>query len=57
MLVMGELARQPLEPDADADESWAAEIERRRQRALAGTAETIAWDIARAKIEADLRRP
>jgi putative addiction module component (TIGR02574 family) len=43
-------------PDADAEEAWAAEIERRRQQALHGTAETIDWDIARARIEADLRR-
>ena len=44
------------EPDADAAAAWAAEIERRRQLALQATAESIDWELARARIEVDLRR-
>jgi hypothetical protein len=45
------------QPDADAEAAWVAEIEHRRQQALAGQAATIDWDVAGARLEAGLRRP
>ena len=44
------------EPDVDADAAWAAEIERRARRALAGESQGTDWSIVRARIEAGLRR-
>lgn len=37
--------------DADAEAAWAAEIERRVQAIKAGTAQTIPWEEARARIQ------
>jgi Putative addiction module component len=43
-------------PDADADEAWAVEIERRAKRALSGESKGRDWDVVRAELEAKLRR-
>ena len=42
------------EPDADAEEAWAAEIERRARRAIAGESQGTDWETVRARIEAKL---
>jgi putative addiction module component (TIGR02574 family) len=44
------------EPDADAEQAWAAEIERRAHRALSGESEGTDWETVRARIEAKLPR-
>jgi putative addiction module component (TIGR02574 family) len=44
------------EPDADADAAWAAEIDRRARRALAGQSQGRAWEDVRRDIEAKLRK-
>ena len=44
------------EPDADAQTAWAAEIERRARRAIAGESRGVAWPAVRARIERSLRR-
>jgi hypothetical protein len=42
--------------DADAEEAWAAEIERRARQALANPEGGEDWSAARAEIESKLRR-
>lgn len=39
------------EPDVDAQAAWAAEIERRAQRALAGESPGTDWQVVRKRIE------
>ena len=43
--------------DADAEDAWVAEIERRARRALADSDGGEDWSTARAEIESKLRRP
>ena len=43
--------------DADAEDAWVAEIERRARRVLADPDGGEDWSAARAEIEAKLRRP
>jgi hypothetical protein len=43
--------------DADAEEAWVAEIERRARRVLADPNGGEDWSAARAEIESKLRRP
>jgi len=43
--------------DADAEEAWVAEIERRARRALSDPDGGEDWSAARAEIESKLRRP
>lgn len=43
--------------DADADDAWVAEIERRARRVLADSDGGEDWSAARAEIESKLRRP
>jgi putative addiction module component (TIGR02574 family) len=46
------------EPDvADVEAAWAAEIETRARRALAGDSLGIPWEDVRRRAEADLRKP
>ena len=46
------------EPDvADVEAAWAAEIETRARRALAGNSSGIPWEDVRRRAEADLRKP
>lgn len=40
------------EPDADAEELWAAEIDRRSAEVAAGTAETVTVDEYRTRVQA-----
>jgi putative addiction module component (TIGR02574 family) len=40
------------EADADADDAWRAEIERRVRRTLAGEASYSSWDEVRARLSA-----
>jgi putative addiction module component (TIGR02574 family) len=42
--------------DTDHDEAWAAEIEKRARRAVAGDSAGRPWGEVRAEIEAQLRR-
>lgn len=42
------------EPDADAEAAWAAEIERREARAVAGESNGQSWDEALRRIEENL---
>ena len=42
------------EPDEDADEAWAAEIERRARRAITGESTGSEWDAVRARLEGKL---
>jgi hypothetical protein len=44
------------EPDADSEDAWAAEIERRAARALAGESHGKEWATVRAELEANRRR-
>lgn len=45
------------EPDsADVEAAWAAEIERRARRVLAGDSLGIPWEEVRRRAEADLRK-
>jgi putative addiction module component (TIGR02574 family) len=45
------------ETDAvDVEAAWAAEIEKRARRVLAGQSSGIPWEEVRARAEADLRR-
>jgi hypothetical protein len=44
------------EPDADAEEAWAAEIERRAARAIRGESTGREWDTALGEIAAKHRR-
>jgi putative addiction module component (TIGR02574 family) len=39
------------EPDDDAERAWAAEIERRARRAIAGETTGSDWDMVQARIE------
>src|SRR5262249_23400612 len=43
--------------DADAEEAWVAEIERRARRVLSDPDGGEDWSVARAEIESKLRRP
>ena len=43
-------------PDADAEQAWAAEIERRAERAIQGESRGRDADTVLAEIESDLRR-
>jgi hypothetical protein len=43
--------------DADAEDAWVAEIERRARRVLADPDGGEDWSSARAEIESKLRRP
>ena len=49
------LASMDGEPDADADQAWVAEIERRAERALRGESQGQDWAAVRADIEAKRR--
>ncbi len=40
------------EPDADVDEAWALEIERRARESLANPDDDIAWETVRAELHA-----
>lgn len=42
------------DPDSDAEQAWANEIERRARRALAGESRGTDWDTIRSRIEAKL---
>jgi putative addiction module component (TIGR02574 family) len=42
---------------ADVEAAWAAEIERRARRVMAGEAHGVAWEDVRARAEAALRKP
>ena len=42
--------------DADAEEAWLAEIERRGRRVLSGESKGVPWEEVRARIEAQLER-
>jgi putative addiction module component (TIGR02574 family) len=42
--------------DSDADAAWAAEIERRAERALRGESQGKDWDVVLAELEAGRRR-
>ncbi|MSP62324.1 MAG: hypothetical protein EXR72_18730 [Myxococcales bacterium] len=44
-------------PDADAEEAWAVEIERRAKRALSEQAPGEDWSTVEARLAARLRRP
>jgi len=44
------------ETDVDAGAAWAAELERRARRALAGETSGEDWETVRARIEEALRR-
>ena len=50
------LASMDGEPDPDANEAWAAEIERRAGRALRGESTGKDWETVRAEIEAKRHR-
>lgn len=43
--------------DDDADETWASEIERRAERALAGESRATDWELVRARIDSKLSDP
>lgn len=45
------------EDAAAVEAAWAAEIERRARRVMAGESEGVAWDDVRRRAEAELRRP
>ncbi len=49
------LASMDGEPEADVEAAWAAEIERRAERALAGQSEGTPWSVVRERIERQLR--
>jgi hypothetical protein len=49
------LASMDGEPDADADQAWAAEIERRAERALRGESQGQDWATVRDDIERSRR--
>ena len=42
--------------DADADQAWAAEIERRAERVLSGGSQGASWETVRARLVARLQR-
>ena len=44
------------EHPADVEAAWAAEIERRARRVMAGASAGIPWDDVRRRAEAELRR-
>jgi putative addiction module component (TIGR02574 family) len=41
---------------AEVEAAWAAEIEKRARRVMAGESEGIPWEDVRARAEAELRR-
>jgi len=43
-------------PDDDADEAWAAELERRATKAIRGESQGKDWEMVRDEIEASRRR-
>ncbi len=49
------LASMDGEPDADTDQAWAAEIERRAERALRGETQGQDWATVRGDIERNRR--
>lgn len=42
-------------PDADAEEAWALEIERRAAKVLSGESKGVPWEEVRDRIERELR--
>ncbi len=44
------------EGDADAEAAWAAEIERRARRAIAGDSKGTDWQVVRGRLRAKVRR-
>jgi putative addiction module component (TIGR02574 family) len=42
--------------DADAESAWAAEIERRASRVLAGKSKGIPWETTRRRVQRELNR-
>jgi putative addiction module component (TIGR02574 family) len=42
--------------DADVETAWAAEIEKRARRVLAGESSGISWEDVRQRAEAELRK-
>ena len=44
------------EDPADVEAAWAAEIEKRARRVIAGESQGMAWDEVRARAEAELRK-
>jgi len=44
-------------PDADVEELWSIEAERRWQEIESGTAQTISWEEVRARLFADREPP
>lgn len=49
------LASMDGEPDTDAEQAWASEIERRAERALRGETQGQEWATVRAEIERNRR--
>lgn len=45
------------EDPAEVEAAWAAEIERRARRVMAGESQGIPWEDVRARAEAALRKP
>jgi putative addiction module component (TIGR02574 family) len=44
------------EVDAEAEEAWAVEIERRARRTLSGESKGTDWDVIQSRVEERLRR-
>ena len=54
--LLASLDDAPLENQAEVEAAWAAEIERRARRVMAGESAGIPWDDVRRRAEAELRK-
>ncbi len=55
--LLASLDDEAIENPAEVEAAWAAEIEKRARRVMAGESVGVAWEDVRARAEAALRKP
>ena len=55
--LLASLDDEAIENPAEVEAAWAAEIETRARRVIAGDSRGVAWEDVRARAEAALRKP